>query len=380
MTAEYDVIFRSSKSMRGFGTTEIRCVQPVHFLKEAGLTAHAGCIYDAGLPPCHLLVLHRVTLDPVTQHVIGLARSYGASILYDTDDFLSESSGAEWDPDIAAAIREADLVSVSGRALAAKVAELGKETVIVRAKLSRLVMSTAEHAKRVARPKKTVAIGYFSGSAHHDADFEMIAPALANILREHPNTRLALGGKLNVGKDFDDLAARVSFAPFRPYAEFVQLLGEIDINLAPLDLTSSLAQSRSDLKYIEASVFGVPTIASPSMAYLDAIDDGVTGLIAADSEWQNKLELLILSAERRKAMGEAARAYVAREASADAGCKEWLDLFERLKPASIRGKSWSNLSERCGLSLAQLRREGRRSLRTALDGLPMRGTGTTKAK
>ncbi|MEO1542721.1 MAG: glycosyltransferase [Pseudomonadota bacterium] len=348
-------------------------MQPLRFLAEAGLSAHAGSIYEAGLPPCRLLVLHRVALDPVTQRVIQLARSYGASILYDTDDFLAGPVKTDWDPKIAAALEEADLVSVSGRDLAAKVAQLGKETVIVRAKLSRMIFAAAERAANRSAHREAVVIGYFSGSAHHDADFEMIAPALARILRKYPKTRLALGGKLSVGEGFNGLADRVTFAPFRPYAEFVELLGEIDINLAPLDLTSPLAQARSDLKYIEASAFGVPTIASPSTAYLDAIEDGKTGLIANDDAWQEKLELLIESRDRRKQIGAAARTFVTREASPDAGRKEWLDLFERLKPTAFRGGHWKNLSQRWGLHLTQRTRAGRGNLRIALGCLPVRG-------
>lgn len=377
MSGAYDVVFRSAKPMRGFGTTEIRCMQPMRFLQEAGFSAHSGSVYDDDLPPCQLLVLHRVSWDAVTQNVIELARSYGASILYDTDDFLAGPNGTDWDPDIAAAMRAADLVSVSGNALAAKVAELGHDTIVIRAKLSRMLVSAAAQATVAERPRDQIVIGYFSGSAHHDADFELVAPALAQVLRDHPHTRLALGGKLNVGPEFDALKDRVSFAPFRPYAEFVQLLGKIDINLAPLDLNALLAQSRSDLKYIEASAFGVPTIASPSRAYLDAIEDGRTGLIAADHEWRDKLEQLICAPDRRRDMGAAARSYVTDAVSPAAGCAEWADLFVRLKPASTRGKNWSNLPLRCGLSLARFRRNGRRALREVLCSLSVgRGDAT----
>ncbi|MEL6645014.1 MAG: glycosyltransferase [Pseudomonadota bacterium] len=370
MTGRYDVIFRSAKPMLGYGTTEIRCVQPMQFLRATGLSADAGSIYENGLPPCRVLVLHRVPLDAVTQRAIHLARAYGAAIVYDTDDFISTSDGRDWDPGIAAAMRAVDLVSVSGPALAERVAKLSLETVTMRAKLSDMLLETARRAASTERPSDKVVLGYFSGSAHHDADFDLVAPQLAQVLKEFPETHLALGGKLSVGSELAEFGARVSFAPFRPYAEFVALLGGIDINLAPLDLTSSLAQCRSDLKFIEAAAFGVPTVASPSPAYCASLEDGVSGFIAQDDEWYAKLAHLVGEPTLRVSMGAAARDYVMREASPEAGQAEWRALFDRMCPPPAETRLLAALPAQLGLRIAQARRGGRRQLKGMLQDLP----------
>ena len=55
------------------------------------------------------------------------------------------------------------------------------------------------------------------------------------------------------------------------YEEFQAVFEQIDINVVPLQQKDSFAQARSNLKYIEAGAWGIPTIASPASAYREAI-------------------------------------------------------------------------------------------------------------
>ena len=58
----------------------------------------------------------------------------------------------------------------------------------------------------------------------------------------------------------------------------------------------------------------VPTIATATQTFRDAIRDGVDGFVAGDDEeWKEKLEKLILDKDLRKSMGEKAREKVLRE-------------------------------------------------------------------
>src|SRR5438270_307388 len=80
-----------------------------------------------------------------------------------------------------------------------------------------------------------------------------------------------------------------------------------DINLAPLEPSNPFCEAKSELKFFEAAVVGVPTIASATEPFAAAIEDGVSGLLANDAEgWRRALDLLVSSKDRRRAIGAAA--------------------------------------------------------------------------
>lgn len=367
-----DVQFLSFRPMLGYGTTEIRCMQPKRFLAAAGLSARAGHLLAAPTARCRLLVLHRVRYDSLTRKIVALARRRGTKIVFDIDDFVKETPGsASFAPSIEQTMRLCDTVTVSGSFLRDRVAAFHPDCRILRNKLSRTVIETGAAASRARQPGRTVTIGYFSGSAHHDADFAMIAPALLKLMQANPDVRLVVGGKLQTGPDFHAFGERFRIEPFRPYAEFIGLLDGIDINLAPLDTACDFACARSELKFIEAAAFGVPTVASPSPAFAEAIADGQTGFLCRSGEdWFGTLSRLAGDPALRRSVGEASRAETARAYGPEAGQAEWEALFHSLvadgRPAEQVG--CSELRQLIGVSgHAKLR-----TLRQRLKSFPRR--------
>ena len=59
------------------------------------------------------------------------------------------------------------------------------------------------------------------------------------------------------------------------------IVAQIDINLAPLELDNPFCQAKSEIKFTEAALVGVPTVASPTQAFVYAMRDGEDGLLAA---------------------------------------------------------------------------------------------------
>lgn len=67
-------------------------------------------------------------------------------------------------------------------------------------------------------------------------------------------------------------------------------------------------EAKSELKFFEAGIVGVPTVASATRPYAEAITDGVDGFVASgDEEWFLKLSRLVEDEKLRKEMGEKAR-------------------------------------------------------------------------
>src|SRR5207253_2012078 len=98
-----------------------------------------------------------------------------------------------------------------------------------------------------------------------------------------------------------------------PWRHLADLLAEVDINLAPLEANNPFTDAKSCLKYLEAALVGVPTVASARSDFVRAIRHGENGLLAESSDdWKESLRKLIESPMLRAEIGLAARDDVRR--------------------------------------------------------------------
>ena len=154
-----------------------------------------------------------------------------------------------------------------------------------------------------------VTLAYLSGTTMHDLDFAAIEPALAAVLAARPAVRLRQVGYLRAGPALAAFGDRIERLPFLPWSELFARLDEVDVNLAPLTGRDPFTDAKSEVKYLEAGILGVPTIASPTSAFRRAIADGRNGLLAATAaDWEAALLRLIDDAGLRRRLGNAALA------------------------------------------------------------------------
>lgn len=134
-----------------------------------------------------------------------------------------------------------------------------------------------------------VTIGYFSGTATHSRDFDVVVPALRRLLDKDDRVRLRIVGRIDVPEQLRDLADQIELVDFTDPLSLQRLIAEVEINLAPLQHHPFTA-CKSELKYFEAAVVGTWTVASDTPAFRDAIDDGLTGRIARAHDWDFALD------------------------------------------------------------------------------------------
>jgi glycosyltransferase involved in cell wall biosynthesis len=289
-------------------------------------------------PAPQFVILWRVRHRPLVERAIAAWRQAGATILFDVDDLMIDPAIAR--PDVIDAIRSlrlepaavADLyegirrtmlladaclaptaplaAALEAASRPAFVIENGFDDETVRASRAAVLARRRQPADGLVR------IGYAAGSRTHQRDFAVAAPALAAVLRDHPACRLVLfrrsgrdGALLEVGEfpELAGLADRIEWREAVPLARLPEELARCDINIAPLEAGNPFCEAKSELKYFEAALVGVPTVASPTAPFRAAIRDGATGLLAADAaDWRRHLQRLVTDASLRRRMGQEA--------------------------------------------------------------------------
>ncbi|RME50086.1 MAG: glycosyltransferase, partial [Caldilineae bacterium] len=285
-----------------------------------------------------ILYLYRIAYSPLLESLIAQARALGIPVIFGTDDLVFEPEEVRHvDPVRAMGDEEAalyyegvwryrrtllasDAVITSTGYLADRARTLGKPAFVHRNGLSGWMITEADKRMQQspARPADgKIIIGYGSGTATHRKDLAEAAEGLARVLARHPHVELHIVGALHPGDDPalpDELrpfAGRIRHRPAVPWRDWLAVQRTFDINLAPLEAGNPFCDAKSEIKYTEAAIVGVPTVASRTAAFEFAIRDGETGFLAGNTdEWAAKLEALVTDASLRRRMGEAARADV----------------------------------------------------------------------
>ena len=276
------------------------------------------------------LVVFRAALEPPLEAMLGAAHRLGARLLYDIDDLVFDPALAPqlkalelgtpaerahtlgWMRRYREAMLACELATGSTPELAARMGGPGRPAHVVPNTHGPFERAIAARALR--DPMAPVTIAYFSGTWTHHADFEQCDAAIRAVLARHPQVRFLLAGNLHLGPEWDALAGQVDRAPFLPHPMMLGLHARVDVMLAPLELANAFCDSKSELKIFEAALFGVPSVASPTGPYAAAVEDGVSGLLAATPEaWEAALERLLADPADRVRMGEAARARALRD-------------------------------------------------------------------
>jgi|GEM_PF-798820 len=154
-----------------------------------------------------------------------------------------------------------------------------------------------------------LSIFYGTGTKAHNADFnELVAPALAQILENYPQVRLTLMGYLTLPPELTEYEERIDRIDVIKEVEiYWEFLRQADINIAVLHATP-VNNCKSELKWFEAAVMGIPSVVSNTETYLEVVEHGVDGLIASTpEEWYENLELLLTDEKLRLKIAETAR-------------------------------------------------------------------------
>lgn len=282
-----------------------------------------------------IFIFRRTIETAKTKKVIEKIKMQNKTMIFETDDLVFDPKfiqntdlyknkmtaleKLEYQKGLGAEILTDDYTKtcVTSTQYLAKILEsYGKKVYVSKNKVSQEEVGIAEELVRnkPKNPSTEVKMGYFSGTSSHDLDFAEIAGVLLKILKKYPQAKLLLGGPLKIDAEFEKYATQVLRLPLVMREKYYVNLYAVDINLAPLVLSDPFCEAKSEIKFLEAGILGIPTVAIKNETFSSAIIDGTDGFLAEnEKEWQEKIERLIENPELRKTMGEKARIKILKD-------------------------------------------------------------------
>ena len=282
-----------------------------------------------------VVVFHRPSANLRFKATLAWLRLRGARILADVDDLIMDPELAPFSPGVSnqlvglhatqkqfAANRDAlacvDGVSVSTQPLAEQVRRVlpGVDVMVMPNAVHQSWWSLPLHPRDGA----VKAITYLPGTRSHDRDFAEVAPAVARVLRRHPQVLLRVTGPLNFS--LDARAGQIIRKDKLPFDRYHDSFAGAAINLAPLESTP-FTRCKSALKVIEAAWWNVPTVCSdlPDAARFDGAGaQRVSGV----AEFEDRLEHLLGDSAAYAALANGLRERVRPLADIHALTGSWL--------------------------------------------------------
>lgn len=302
-----------------------------------------------------VFVFHRTLHSPKIEKLIEKIKEQEKEIIFETDDLVFDSKyfkgldyleninmleRKQFEKGIGEEILNNPYVKVCTTTtsyLAKKLEEHGKKVFIVSNKLSRKDLETAENILKSGNMEGDgkMRLGYFSGTISHNKDFAVISDVLMEVMEKHQNVELFLAGPLDIENKLNKFKKRIKQFPYVERIKHFGNIAKVDVNLAPLEIGNPFCEAKSELKFFEAGIVAVPTIASATQTFKEAISDGIDGFVASDTEeWKNKLEELILRPELCSRMGQEARKKALEKYSTQSGDNEEYYAYLRSKIGS----------------------------------------------
>jgi glycosyltransferase involved in cell wall biosynthesis len=281
-----------------------------------------------------VVVIWRAAWSDQIAVVITEARSAGALVVFDIDDLIfdpgladtslvdgvrSSEPGETVAPESYAAFRQvlaaADLCTTTTDELAQQAIGSGTPSLVLPNGFDEATYSKSQSAARrwaASRSDALLRIGYAAGSRTHQRDFGTCAEAVATILRARSNVRLVLfrcsasqRPLLDITEypEFEGLGHRIEWRDSVTLDQLPEEIARFDINLAPLVVRNPFCEAKSELKYFEAALAGVCTIASPTGPFSRVIRHGETGYLAeSQHQWLSALQALLDDETLRRQM------------------------------------------------------------------------------
>lgn len=337
------ILYEYGVDHRPHGSAHIRLLLPLQHPSLAGrLAVSAG----ESLEPADVVIVDRTWKYDVSLHaaeqLIKAVRAQSSRLVYSIDDNLLDldlSGGfragftLEQLAVIRLLVRESDAVLVSTPPLADRLRPLNPNIHLLPNALDeRLFPEKPTPDTRRPTPDGLLKVGYM-GTFTHDDDLYMILEALRTCAGR---IELQLAGGIADARALEAFApvnvTVLSPAGHHEYPDFAAWMVrslDWDLGIAPLEDTR-FTQCKSDIKFLDYSLLGIPGIYSNVPAYRDTVKHGETGWLADNTTaaWREALHTLIDAADQRQRLAIAAEDWVRQQRTLEYCAGSWAEAIE----------------------------------------------------
>ncbi|WP_175485437.1 glycosyltransferase [Pseudoxanthomonas sp. GM95] len=333
-------------------TAHIRVLRPMRAAAQTGRLdprpISVGSLIAGAASAFDVVVIQRDAVPPAqTELLLDALRIAGVPWIFEMDDMLWDLPKDHLDhaiDDVAIAsmraiAQGAACLTTSSAPLAAALSETNARVEIIPNALDETLWCSPLPAGLSAEVAGALGLSaerryiLYMGSNSHAKDLEMIVPALERVLDRHPDVQiLQIGGGHPL-----PFAKEVTCPPrFPTYPEFVvwfrALCSHCTLALAPLR-ADAFNEAKSDIKFLDYSLAGVPAIFSDFGPYRCTVHDGFSGLLRTNDvdSWQEGIEVLLDRPDVASRIAEQASKAASERTLARSGVGEvWVDLLERI--------------------------------------------------
>lgn len=316
--------------------------------REWGVAGGDEALKYQRLAPYDLIISKHLTNAQMASNLLATAEYYNKKIIVDIDDnyfdmradnpALSDYGvGKQGRYNLGAFLGLCSGLTVSTDPLKEVYTKLNKNVD---------VLPNCNDIKDWPKPVKSkdgmIRIGYAGGSSHND-DMDLIAEPIAKILEKYPNTMFEVMGAMTTEKARDLAGKMMKFSSAKILDRFRFMGGTLawqgypevlashgwDIGLCPL-VDEPFNVGKSHIKWMEYSMIGAATVASPVYPYIEPIqgtkiiEHGKTGLFAKTSnEWFECLDSLVKNESLRIELASNAYEFIKKEWQWKHWAKDW---------------------------------------------------------
>ncbi|QEE84216.1 glycosyltransferase [Acetobacter oryzoeni] len=314
-----------------------RCIRNAATCSLAGFPAQWKRCADVGPDDINwadVMVLWRVEFSGHVDIMLRLAREQNITIIFDTDDLTFIPNLARMDiidgirsigateqrietvfTDMQRTLLRTDIGFAPTDTLADAMRVYQPVTYTVPNTYNAECLALSRKAYRIRQlnpAEQVIRIGYATGSRTHQKDFAQVSGVLARLLQEKPNLRLVLFREtgnhrpvllMNEFPEFEPVRDQIEWRDMCSLPALPSELARFDISIAPLETQNPFCNAKSELKFFEAALAGVPSIVSPTAPFRQCVENGRTGLFASTpDEWETALRTLIENPDLRHRM------------------------------------------------------------------------------
>jgi glycosyltransferase involved in cell wall biosynthesis len=256
-----------------------------------------------------IIILMRVQWTEKLEKLIKIAKKHAIPLVYDIDDliFLPEYAvhlcnaiNEQQQLDdytrefkrYQKAFKRCDFATTSTHFIAEQMRKANKTAFVINNGLNKKQLRIAGKTKKNQDDIRYIC--YLSGTKTHDIDFMQALPALLRIVKEYSNVRIRIVGYLDTANLPLEFLQKVEFMCFMSWKRLLKVSAKNYINIAPLDIQNPFCHAKSELKFYEAAIVGVPTVATATDTFERCITHNQNGMLASnDEEWYNAFKLLL---------------------------------------------------------------------------------------